>query len=411
MKTSITENIFNRTFISTKTAYAEKSERWIRQFVGGLAASVCLSLIPALEAKASFSFTKIADNQSDFSSVSASAAINDSGTVAFEAIPSGGIQGIYTNSGGAITKITDTNALSSLFYSLPPSYYSFSSTLDINNNGTVAFLAEVLLGSSGSSSRLITTKGGSLTTIATVNLSAHGNGDRIIGFDLNNNEELAYINESSNTGTLNFSNTLYISKPNQPDITVATAFYKALSPIASGPFSFIRSVAINNQSQATFYGDVLSPNSQGSGIYKGNGDSFAILINGGTSNFGINDNGDAVLSDSKTINLFNNTSSTLTTIADSRSTFKSFSDAAINNKKYVAFGASLATGGSGIFTGADSVGNKVITTGDPLFNSTVTNLTFSKKGLNNLGQIAFYAELANGTKGIFLATESADSGS
>ncbi|MDF5731529.1 MAG: hypothetical protein PUP92_26870 [Rhizonema sp. PD38] len=83
MKTSTTGNIFNTTFASTKTAHTKKSGKWIRQFVGGLATSVCLSLIPALEAKASFSFTKIADNQSDFSSVSTSPAINDSGTVAF----------------------------------------------------------------------------------------------------------------------------------------------------------------------------------------------------------------------------------------------------------------------------------------------------------------------------------------
>jgi hypothetical protein len=411
MKTSTTENIFNRTFASTKAACAEKSGRWIRQFVGGLAASVCLSLIPALEAQASFSFTKIADNQSDFSSVSTSPAINDSGTVAFVATPSGGIQGIYTNSGGAITKITDGNALSPLLYNLPPSFYSFSQPLDINNNGTVAFLVDASMGSAGSSSGLVTAQGGSLTTRATTTLSAHGTGSRIIGFDLNNNEELAYISEGSDTGVFNFSDTLSISKPNQPDITVATAFYHALSPQASGPLSFIRSVAINNQSQATFYGDVLSADGQGSGIYRGNGNSYAFLIDTRTSNFGINDNGDVVFSNSTTINLFNNTSNTVTTIADNSSAFKSFSDAAINNNGYIAFGASLATGGSGIFTGADPVGNKVITTGDPLFNSTVTNLTFSKKGLNNLGQIAFYAELADGTKGIFLATESPDDGS
>ncbi|MDF5724486.1 MAG: hypothetical protein PUP91_29305 [Rhizonema sp. PD37] len=95
------------------------------------------------DAEASFSFTKFADNQSDFSSISASPVINDSGTVAFVATPSGGTQGIYTNSGGTITKITDTNAVSSLFYNLPPAFYFFSQTVDINNNGTVAFLANV----------------------------------------------------------------------------------------------------------------------------------------------------------------------------------------------------------------------------------------------------------------------------
>ncbi|MDF5731530.1 MAG: hypothetical protein PUP92_26875 [Rhizonema sp. PD38] len=327
------------------------------------------------------------------------------------ATPSGGNQGIYTNSGGTITKITDTNAVSSLFYNLPPSFYSFSQTVDINNNGTVAFLANVSLGSSGSSSRLVTAQNGSLTAHAAANRSAHGNGSGIIEYDFNNNEELAYINENLDTGTYTFSDTLYISRPNQPSITVVTALYQAISPFASRPFSFISGAVINNQSQITFDGIGQSADSQDSRIYRSNGDSFNILINQGTSDFGTNDNGDVVFSNSNAINLFNNASSTLTTIADSSSAFKSFSNVTINNNGDVAFGATLTTGALNIFTGADSVGNKVIATGEPLFNSTVTNLTFSRKGLNNVGQIVFYAELADGTKGIFLATESADDGS
>lgn len=47
--------------------------------------------------------------------------------------------------------------------------------------------------------------------------------------------------------------------------------------------------------------------------------------------------------------------------------------------------------------------DKVITTGDSLFGSTVTSIDFSRQGLNNLGQVAFYATLADGTSGIFRA--------
>ncbi len=77
----------------------------------------------------------------------------------------------------------------------------------------------------------------------------------------------------------------------------------------------------------------------------------------------------------------------------------------------MAFRADLTVSGKGIFVGPDPVVNKVILTGDSLNGSTVTNLSFSKKGLNNLGQIAFYAELADGTRGIFQAEESAHIGS
>lgn len=66
------------------------------------------------------------------------------------------------------------------------------------------------------------------------------------------------------------------------------------------------------------------------------------------------------------------------------------------------FGAELDGGGYGIFIGSDPVTDKVIATGDPLFGSTVTDLRFG--GLNNSGQIAFLAELTDGTEGIFVAT-------
>ena len=47
--------------------------------------------------------------------------------------------------------------------------------------------------------------------------------------------------------------------------------------------------------------------------------------------------------------------------------------------------------------------DRVIATGDSLFGSIVTSITFTTPGLNNLGQIAFRADLADGTTGIFRA--------
>jgi hypothetical protein len=63
----------------------------------------------------------------------------------------------------------------------------------------------------------------------------------------------------------------------------------------------------------------------------------------------------------------------------------------------------LDTGVTGIFTGADPIADKVIAIGDTLFGSRVTSLSFSNKGLNNSGQLAFVAGLENGISGVFRA--------
>jgi PEP-CTERM motif len=68
----------------------------------------------------------------------------------------------------------------------------------------------------------------------------------------------------------------------------------------------------------------------------------------------------------------------------------------INNMGTVAFLAFLRPEGSGIFTGPDAVADRVIGTGDPLFGSTVTSLEFARQGLNDAGQVAFVAQLADG---------------
>ena len=87
----------------------------------------------------------------------------------------------------------------------------FGQTLNINNNGTVAFLASEGRGSAGAATRLLTSQGGSITTRAIATLSARGNGDSFPGFDLNNQEELAYLTQSQGGPSItNFSYTLAI---------------------------------------------------------------------------------------------------------------------------------------------------------------------------------------------------------
>ncbi|WP_349262949.1 PEP-CTERM sorting domain-containing protein [Allocoleopsis sp.] len=95
---------------------------------------------------------------------------------------------------------------------------------------------------------------------------------------------------------------------------------------------------------------------------------------------------------------------TTTTIADTSGSFRSLLTPSINDKNTVAFFAELNSGERGIFPWSDSVVDRVIAIGDPLFGSVVEYLGFSRAGLNNSGQIAFSATLTDGTQGIYLAT-------
>ena len=87
---------------------------------------------------------------------------------------------------------------------------------------------------------------------------------------------------------------------------------------------------------------------------------------------------------------------------DGTGPFGSFGAVSLNNHGHIAFYGSLAFGGAGIFTGPDPVLDKVIAVGDPLDGSTVAQLGFGREGLNDRGQIAFWALLANGEQGVFV---------
>lgn len=92
---------------------------------------------------------------------------------------------------------------------------------------------------------------------------------------------------------------------------------------------------------------------------------------------------------------------TTTTIADTSGPFSSIGSPALNNLGEVAFLADLDLGGKGIFT-VSSPAAKVIQTGGPLFGSTVTQLFFFR-GLDDAGQVAFKATLADGRQAIVRA--------
>jgi len=84
--------------------------------------------------------------------------------------------------------------------------------------------------------------------------------------------------------------------------------------------------------------------------------------------------------------------------------FSDLSDPAIAAPDAIAFRGELADGsGEGIFTGRDALNQAVIRSGDFLDGSTVVAVAFDPVGMNNAGQIAFRAVLADGRSGIYRA--------
>ena len=75
--------------------------------------------------------------------------------------------------------------------------------------------------------------------------------------------------------------------------------------------------------------------------------------------------------------------------------------------------ANLDAGGTGIFTGPDIIDNKLIGQGDALLGSTIghptlpfltDNVGFFRDGLNDSGELAFWARLIDGREAIVRAT-------
>lgn len=94
----------------------------------------------------------------------------------------------------------------------------------------------------------------------------------------------------------------------------------------------------------------------------------------------------------------------LAKLADTTGQYAEISLPSLNNLGQVAFHSTLNDGTETIVAGNKGAITPVISTGDSLGDSTVTTLRFSNQGLNDAGQVAFWALLLDGTEGIYRAT-------
>ncbi|MBD2006027.1 MULTISPECIES: PEP-CTERM sorting domain-containing protein [Cyanophyceae] len=361
---------------------------------------LCLSLVVTGEAQAaSFTFTKIADNSGSFSSFFEAPVINNQGTVAFRTS-----EGIFTGNGETITTISNTTVSSQ-------SAIRAFSDISINDEGSVAFNADLepIFIMTGPESGIQIFRKGIFTS--------NGTTTNIIRELATDGRTRVTIDSPSinNQGTVAFSYS-FLGTSESDDSTVVTTNGTTTTTIARGKAPnvddtlglSVESNSLNDQGIVAFRRGLSGG---GSGIFTGNGTTTTTIAdtNGIFSNVGaasINNEGTVAFNadlDAGGEGIFTGNGTTTNTIADTSGIFSNFGAASINDAGIVAFLAGLDAGGTGIFTGSNPLTDKVISTGDTLFGSTVTSLGFFREGLNNPGQVAFFASLADGTTGIFRA--------
>ncbi len=346
--------------------------------------------LPAQSFGKQYKFINITDTSGAFGEIDYySGGINDSGVVAFNATLDTGVRGVFTGSGGPITTIADNTGI----------YNRFGGP-DINNSGVVSFSSMLDSGGSG----VYTKNGGLVTTIAT-----GGGGSQFIsvgGASINESGTIAFGGSKSrlNSG-------LYTSNGG-PITTILDGL--------NGESAFFEGFAGINDSGTV--GFMMREYEIGVGgpwiIYTGDGGPLTRVADSndyGNMRLGesINNSGTVIFSGyeqaTSKSGIFTSNGGPITPLElGTGLTWNGDGDAmAINNHGDVAFIGQNREGNSlprGIYTGPDPVADRVIREGDPLFGSTVTLLFYERLVLNDRGSIAFHYQLANGVRGLAVAS-------
>lgn len=360
----------------------------IKQLSVATVAGIFLSLLTVGKTFA-YTFTKIADTRdSSFRYIGFDGpAINNEGIVAFEAsLDAMGNNGIFIGSGGAITTVVGKSS-------------SFGPQLGnptINNAATVAFVAERNMNELG----IFTNSGGVTNTIAAFS----GSPPYLVRYfnraiDINDNGTVAFV---AIPDAIEGLEGVFTSNGEETTTIVDnTGTLKNLFRIPTinndGTVAFAAELRAGGQGLFTYNNGVITTIAQTGRPFDIYGSP--VINNEGTIAFGA--------SQGNTRGIYTSKDGVITTIGDDSGSFNYFEYMqflpALNDRGTVAFKGFLDAGGEGIFTGSDPVTDKVIAFGDTLSGSTVRSLILSYNGLNNFGQIAFWAEFTDGTSGVFRA--------
>jgi hypothetical protein len=335
-----------------------------------------------------YAFTTIVDSNRDGfdPSTFGCPALNDPGSVAVRAERPNGATGIYRGRGGPLTTIVEDGGQIYDFIGRHPS---------INNLGDVSFAASLDAGGEA----ILRGRGGQLTTIAQTQPGPFN----FFGFDTSVNDqgnvafkaELDTFDEGLFFGSGGAVTTVYLASTSQ------------FSGTDTGP-------AINNAGQIAFE-ERLDNGRQG--MFRWNPGSFTTIATDAAALIGFFD-GVPALSENGLVafHAFDDLGSDEgigrgsggrpVPVVTSRGPFATFdfNGPSVNDSARVAFTATLDSGVQGVFAGTDPVLDRVIATGDSLAGSTVTNLISCREALNNRGQVAFQAQLADGRTLVVRAT-------
>lgn len=233
-----------------------------------------------------YTFTKIADTSGQFQFFDSPPAINEQGTVVFQARLDNGSAGIFTGSGGATTTIVDPNGSFADFPVSEP---------EINNEGTVVFAAFADQGGVG----LFSNSGGRTTTIVPA-------GDYSFqDVDINNKGTIAFSGALEGGGI----SSLYFV--NNGQTTKIAGQLAPISKIEGSPIDNVYNLDLNDAGDVIFRSGL---NDVGTFTIINGVASKITNINGGR--IAINDEGTVVF-DNGDNNIFRNSNQVTTSLVDS----------------------------------------------------------------------------------------------
>jgi hypothetical protein len=330
-----------------------------------------------------YAFTQIADfaPNSMFSHVIMNGTLNDHGTVTFRAALWSGGEGAFTRDmEGNLGIIAITNDLIS---AVPIGGR-------INNSGTVSFGANLRDGTQA----IFTGRGQELSRITDTGPDSPFGSILPAAADVTNDETVAFratLKGSGQTG-------IFTERAGEPP---------RILYLTGGRFTALPNQNIQRTGNQVVFAATLSAG--GDGLFRGDGVTTTTIATTGktysafTSASVANDAGTVAFLANLTAGgqaIVTGDGTELHTVVDTSGLFKSFTGfLSFNNDGQVLFAANLADGGRGIFVAQDGEVDEIIGTRDSLLGSTVSSFPdtpFAPRALNNLGQLGFLANLADG---------------
>ena len=353
---------------------------------GTVLVATSLALMSSAGVRSEVQFQKIAGTDSVFSDFEFSRpAINDAGTVAFFArVAPFGDGGIFVARHGTITPVATV---------LDSGIAGLSSAPELNNSGSVVFGAQLETGQQA----VMLARKGVLTPIA---VSASELTLGYYGGSINNAGAVAFEGEDEHG-----RGAIFVARRG-----VVSAIADASPPFS--PFGVFSTPTINGSGAVAFTALLDDGNA---GVVLVRGGEITIIASTDPSGpfqaigFGatVNDAGEVAFradlrGGEQCIFIWRH--GRLTPRVCTGRGFADLGDImALNDGGTVAFVAALASGGFGLFVGADPVADRIIVTGDPLDGSVVVSVEMLFRALNEASQLVFSARLADFRQGIYVA--------